>query len=36
MMTQNQEATEKETEIFKDIKNKNPNMATIIQAEEKK
>ena len=33
-MTQNQEATERETEIFNDIKNKNSNIATIIQAEE--
>ena len=35
-MTQNQEATERETEIFNDIKNKNSNIGTIIQAEEKK
>ena len=35
-MTQNQEATERETEIFNDIKNKNSNMATIIQTEQKK
>lgn len=37
-MTQNQEATEKETEKFNDVKNKNSSMATtaITQAEEKK